>query len=142
MLFRSEWTVRGLPTNFVSTASAHTVDGQLLGAPAQVRFTPVRWTWSYGDGTSRTSSTGGATWAELGRARFDPTATSHIYLDRGHVTVEASVEYAAEYRFAGPAWTAVDGTLPVAAPPQSLLVVTGSTVLVNRPCTDSTGRAC
>ncbi|WP_251856272.1 hypothetical protein [Herbiconiux sp. L3-i23] len=138
----SGWALRGLHANFVGSATAHVVAGQLLGAPAEVRFTPIAWHWEYGDGTSRVTSTGGATWAELGVERFAPTPTSHVYRQRGEVDVSVGVEYAAEYRFQGSGWGTVQGTLIVAAPSTPLIVTTASTVLVDGECRSQTMVGC
>lgn len=131
------WALRGVPANFVADARQHVVPGTLLGAQADVRFTPVSWRWDYGDGSARTTTTGGATWAALGQRNFTPTATSHVYGERGTVTVSGSVTYRAEYRFGGSAWGPVVGLLSVSTPSQNLLVSAASTVLVADRCAAS-----
>src|SRR3954470_12415440 len=111
------WAVVGLPANFVAGSQQEVVPGMLLGAPAEVRFTPVAYTWDYGDGTRRTTAEAGGTWDALGLAELAPTPTSHAYAARGRVSTSLTVTYAAEYRFLGPAWIPVTGTLDVSAPP-------------------------
>ncbi|MFD1714211.1 PKD domain-containing protein [Amnibacterium flavum] len=128
------WAVRGLPANFVAPASQHTVAGTLLGAPAEVRFTPTSWRWDYGDGTTRTTTTGGATWQALGVPRFTPTATAHSYTSKGSFTVTGAVVYRAEYRFGGSAWGPVVGELVIDLPSRDLIVSAASTVLVAERC--------
>jgi len=129
------WTVAGLATNFYATGGQHVVDGELLGAAAQVRFTPVYWSWSYGDGSSAGHPFPGGTWAAQGVREFDPTGTSHVYAQRGTYYVDLDVEYAAEYRYGSGEWVGVVGTLVL---PANRLVITAGgakTVLVERECT-------
>jgi hypothetical protein len=129
------WTIVGAETNFYSQANAQVQDGELLGQPASVRFSPVRYRWSYGDGTEAVLGTGGGSWASQGIHEFDKTSTSHRYRRVGTYTVEHSVEFAAEYRFAGGAWTPIAGTIPTRANDLVVSVGNARTVLVARECT-------
>lgn len=134
----SGWAVIGLTMNAISTATAHTVDGTLLGQPATVRFTPVSWTWEYGDGGTATTSTGGGRWAALGVPEFDPTPTGHIYAARGSYTVSVTVDFLVEYRLGGGAWTRIPGTLPLpATAPTAIRAVGARTVLVAENCREN-----
>ncbi|WP_166872382.1 hypothetical protein [Salinibacterium sp. ZJ450] len=128
------WIVVGLDTNFVAAAAQHVRSGTLLGQPAEVRFSPVSYHWSYGDDTSRTSSSPGASWAALGLQEFDPTSTSHVYVTAGTFTISLTVNYAPEYRYAGGSWTSIAGT--VSAPGNQLVATAGDvkTVLVAMDC--------
>lgn len=137
------WAIAGLDTNFYATGGAHIVDGTLLGQPASVRFTPVEWHWSYGDGSAASHPYPGGTWAAQDVAEFGPTPTSHVYGRFGTYSIDLDVEYAAEYRFAGGPWVGIAGTLTV--PANRLVVTVGSanTVLVERECTrDPAGPGC
>ena len=131
------WTVVGLETNFYSQARVQVQSGLLLGRPATVRFTPVRYRWDYGDGQVATRATPGATWEALGVDEFEPTATSHVYRVAGNYRIGLTVYFAAEYRFDSNLWVPIAGTVPVQA--NELLAVTGTakTVLVERECTES-----
>lgn len=129
------WMATGLPTNFFAEASVHTRSGPLLGFPAEVRFTPVRYRWDYGDGSTGSSATGGATWAEQNLPEFSITATSHTYRSSGTYVIALTVDYAAEYRFAAQPWRSIGGTLAVPANPISARAGTAKTVLVDRECT-------
>lgn len=129
------WMVVGLDTNFYATGGPQVVDGELLGFPASVRFTPIGWTWRYGDGASTTRGIPGGTWAALGVEEFDATPTSHIYRAAGTYFIDLDIRYRAEYRFAGLGWTAITGTITL---PANRLVATAGdakTVLVNEECT-------
>ena len=128
------WMVVGLPTNFVAVIDRHVVSGTLLGLPADVRFTPVAYRWRYGDGTAARLGSRGASWAALGLREFDATATSHVYTASGTYVIELDVEYTAEYRFAGGAWTSLSGVIVL--PANDLIATAGGavTVLVDRDC--------
>lgn len=133
------WFVVGLDANFYATGGSSVVDGTLLGFPASVRFTPIRWTWTYGDGSSATRSTRGGTWAALGIREFEPTPTSHVYEQAGTYYIDLTVGYRAEYTFNGASWRTIAGTLWL---PANRLVATvggAKTVLVERDCTASPG---
>jgi hypothetical protein len=129
------WTILGVETNFFSQAAVQVQDGELLGQPASVRFTPVRFRWSYGDGTVALLRTRGGTWASQHIPEFDKTDTSHRYRAVGTYDVEHTVEFAAEYRYADGPWTPIAGTIPT--PANHLVVSVGGarTVLVARECT-------
>lgn len=139
------WMIVGLSTNFYAHASQHVKTGTLLGEPAYVRFTPVRYSWTYGDGASRTTSTPGATWSALGITEFDETPTSHIYRAPGRYVIDLTIGYAPEYRLASSTeWIPVQGLVWV---PANRLVAVASagakTVLVEDECTvDPTGPGC
>lgn len=128
------WAVVGLDTNFYSGGGADIVAGTLLGGPAEVRFTPVGWRWSYGDGATRSSSTGGNTWAALGIPEFDPTPTSHIYAAKGTYTITLVIDYAVEYRLGSGAWVPIAGVLSLASNPLTITVGSVKTVLVEDDC--------
>lgn len=127
------WTIAGLDTNFYAAGEQHVVDGVLLGQPASVRFTPLRWNWTYGDGESATRTLPGQPWASRAD-EFNPTPTSHIYHQRGPFTITLSVDFTAEYRFAGGSWLPIAGTLPVPANELQLAVGSAKTVLVDQNC--------
>jgi hypothetical protein len=125
--------VAGLPTNVVAGASEHTVAGTLFDRPVTVRFSPVGFRFDYGDGTTSTSSTGGAAWADLGQAQFTPTPTSHTFSSPGEYTVTVSVAYAAVVDF-GVTTRTVNGTVTANAAPQTLTVLEARTALVDKTC--------
>lgn len=128
------WALVGLDTNFYATTPPELQHGTLLGERTDVRFTPVVWHWSYGDGTWATKGTAGATWAAQRIEELDPTATSHVYRARGAYTVDLEIEFAAEYRYAGGGWTPVDGTIDVPANELTVTALVAKTVLVAQDC--------
>lgn len=130
------WMVVGLDTNFYARAAQQVKTGELLGQPASVRFTPVLYRWSYGDGAARTSGTPGSTWQALGVQEFDPTPTSHIYREPGTYYIDLAIGFSPEYRYASwTIWVPVPGIVWV---PANRLVATAGgpkTVLVEDECT-------
>jgi hypothetical protein len=129
------WMVVGLDTNFFSTGGVQVHDGELLGRPASVHFTPVAWHWTYGDGHSVSRGAPGSAWAAQGIREFDPTTTSHVYRRAGTYYIDLTIDFRAEYRYADGPWIPIAGVLPV--PANRLVATAGSakTVLVERECT-------
>ena len=137
------WFVVGLDANFYATGGASVVPGTLLGYEASVRFTPIRWQWFYGDGSTTTTSTRGGTWKSLGITEFDPTPTSHVYQLAGTYYIDLTIGYRAEYSFNGSTYAPIMGTLWL--PANRLVATVGSakTVLVERDCVvNPTGPGC
>jgi hypothetical protein len=135
------WGIVGLETNFYAGSTAQIVEGELFGRPASVRFTPVSWRWSYGDGVARASATPGTRWESVAE-EFEPTATSHRYSSVGTYQVGLTVEFGAEFRFGGDVWLPVPGTVTATAAPFSVRIGTADTVLVERGCQAASGPGC
>ena len=135
------WGIVGLETNFVADDDVQVIDGELLGFPASVRFTPVRWHWAYGDGTEASVDTPGERWAGP-EDEFQATPTSHRYGAVGTYSVALTVEFGAEFRFGNGRWQPVAGTVTAAAEPLSVRIGTADTVLVERGCEAGSGPGC
>lgn len=133
------WMIVGLPTNFYAQSNAHVVTGELRGATAWVRFTPIGYRWWYGDGSTRYSTTKGNTWSALGLSEFARTPNSHVYGAPGTYYIDLSIVFRAEYRYAGDDFYPIAGTLTI--PANRLVAVAGSatTVLVEDDCTRNPG---
>lgn len=131
-----------MPTNFVAAASAQDIPGVLLGYPVTVRFTPVAYVFSYGDGQSLRTATGGVAWAASGSPQFTPTDTSHAYQERGVYLSSVATEYSAAVDF-GAGWRAVDGVVTARTGDYPVQVVEARTALVERTCAeDPRGPGC
>lgn len=130
----SGWSVRRIPTNFWSTPATHTVSGELLGNPADVRFTPFLFRRYFGDGERQTSVTRGAPWRDLGQSPWTRTPTSHVYQSDGRFRVRLLVWYSAAYRFGSQDWVPLVGEVAVWANEIELVVLSADVVLVDRPC--------
>lgn len=126
------WAVVGVPANFWTVVEPVVVDGELLGESAQVRFAPQLYRWDYGDGETRTTRSGGASWSGLGQQELTGTTTSHLYLQKADVDASVTVIWSAEYRIASGPWTAVAGAVSSSTPDVDLLVVKERTVLTAR----------
>lgn len=127
--------VVGLPTNFVTEAATHVRSGQLFGFPIDVRFTPVSYTFHFGDGQSQTTSSPGASWESLGQAQFTPTDTGHTYADRGTYDASVDIAYTAEIDL-GVGWFPVEGQLDITGPAQQIRIFEAHTALVARTCAE------
>ena len=133
--------VVGMPTNLVATASEERIPGTVLGWDVTVRFLPTAYVFDHGDGTVGRSTTGGASWTSLGQGQFTPTATSHVYRERGTYDVSVTVEYAASVDFGSGAWHAVPGVVRAAGPGYGVRIVEARTALVDRTCAEDSSAA-
>lgn len=125
--------IAGMPTNFIAPASVTTVSGTLFGLPLTVRFTPAAYEFHFGDGSDATTTTGGQSWEALGQAQFTPTATSHVYRDRGSYSADVDVRYTAEVDL-GTGWIPVAGELTAEGPAQEIRIFEARTALVAYTC--------
>lgn len=128
--------VVGMPTNFVASASEQILGGALFGRPVAVRFAPVAFVFTYGDGSSGRSATGGASWESLGQAQFTATPTSHAYARRGTYVASVAVEYAPAVDF-GAGWVPVPGVVTAATGGHEVVVYEVRTALVERTCVEN-----
>jgi hypothetical protein len=128
------WSLQHIPTNFWSTITAHVVSGELLGNPAEVRFTPIRYRRYFGDGQRQTTDRPGETWRELGQPAWTRTRTSHAYRDADTYQVRLLVWFSAEFRFGAQDWRPLDGLVTAHANDVVLSVLNADTVLVDRDC--------
>lgn len=128
------WAVVRVPANFIAQSSPEIHTGPLLGSQAEVRFTPQRYAWNYGDGIRRSTATGGQSWQLLGLPEFSETTTSHAYTSAGRFVAQVEASFTAEYRFAGEDWNAVTGIVTAASGPLSVVVGQAKTVLVSEDC--------
>jgi hypothetical protein len=129
------WSLPLMPMNIFSTVREQTESGELLGWPIEVRFTPVYYSWSYGDGSTRQFSIPGSSW---GSRQFSPTPTSHSYWRSGEYSISHSVGYRASYRFEGGGFIPLPGELVRASGSQTLKVLSVTPLLVERGCQSET----
>ena len=132
------WGIVGLPVNFVADAPTQLLHGTVLGIPADVRFTPTRFHWDYGDGATAVTATAGGAWADLAVAEFSTTTTSHSYAHVGSFLVGLGVEHRVHYRLSGGPWLPIDGVLRLDAVDRRIVVADATTVLVDDDCREST----
>ncbi|MFJ6679629.1 hypothetical protein ACIQLK_10985 [Microbacterium sp. NPDC091382] len=130
--------VVGMPTNFVVGAEEHVVQGQIFDVPVTVRFTPVSYVFSYGDGAVRETRSPGESWDDLSAPQFTATATSHAYGAPGEYEAGATIRYAAEAD-AGGGWFPIAGLLELDTPTTVIRIVDVETALVERTCDEDPG---
>ena len=128
--------VVGMPTNLVAAASAQQIPGRIFDYDVVVRFTPAAYRFDHGDGTSATSTSGGASWTALGQAEFTPTPTSHVYTARGTYSVGVTVLYSAAVNFGG-GWRPVAGYVEATTAGYGVRVVEVHTALVDKTCIEN-----
>jgi hypothetical protein len=131
------YAVAGLPANLVAAASTQHIPGTVLGWNVIVRFTPIGYVFDHGDGTTGRADTGGDTWERLRLPQFSPTATSHVYRDRGTYTVAVTIEYAASVDFGSGRWRPVPGVVTARTGGYSIDVLAARTALVDHTCTEN-----
>ncbi|KRB37770.1 hypothetical protein [Microbacterium sp. Root180] len=135
--------IAGMPANLVAAASVQSIPGTVLDWDVTVRFTPVAFEFTHGDGTTAVHTTGGATWEQLGQPQFSPTTTSHVYRERGTYTVAVAVSYAAAVDFGNGTWRPVPGYVTATSGGYEVQVLEARTALVDKTCIeDPNGPGC
>lgn len=137
------FAIAGMPANLVAAASVQSIPGTVLDWDVTVRFTPVAFEFTHGDGTTAVHATGGATWEQLGQPQFSPTTTSHVYRARGTYAVSVTVSYAASVDFGTGSWRTVPGYVTATSGGYGVRVLEARTALVDKTCTeDPNGPGC
>lgn len=131
------FAVAGMPANLVAAASVQEIPGTVLDWDVTVRFTPVAFEFSHGDGTTAVHDTGGATWDQLGQAQFTPTPTSHVYRHRGTYAVAVTVRFAASVDFGTGTWQPVPGHITATTGGYTVQVLEARTALVDQTCAEN-----
>ncbi|MFF1820558.1 PKD domain-containing protein [Kribbella sp. NPDC058245] len=96
----------------------------ILGFPVIVKATPSKYTWSFGDRTSKSTYSPGAP--------YPSKEITHKYMKRGDVNLSVTVEYAASFQVAGGPIQYV-GPVPITGPSTPLQVREAVPVLVDPP---------
>lgn len=125
------WSLPRLPTNIFARITESVEQGELLGWPIQVRFSPSTYRFTYGDGTSSQLSVAGSSW---GSGQFLPTATSHVYSYPGTYRIGLQVGFDVAYRFDGGPFVPVTGTIWRDAGAREVEVLRVTSLLVERGC--------
>ena len=98
----------------------------------RVRAIPTSYSWSYGDGSSRTVEFPGEPQANRG---FDaPTSTSHVYKETGDFGVGLTTRFRGEYSTEGGPWTPIPGVANVPSTSVTMSVWRTKKVLVAENC--------
>ena len=96
-----------MPTNvFASSTEPVVLTTTVLGQPVQVRATPARWSWDFGDGTviGPTTDPGAA---------YPALTNTHAYTDRGDYEIVMTTHYTGEFSLYGATWYPIQGEAQV-----------------------------
>ena len=126
------WALLNSPTNFWIETGAPRVQTTLFNTPVTVEFIPTRVHWDYGDGTTTTTETLGASWSNLNQQPHTATQTSHTYTTGGTYTVHATIHYRAVVHVNGTSIN-VSGTIQQTATTAPIATYRFSTVLTPNP---------
>lgn len=118
-------TLVNIPTNLYASSAPATFRVTLLGTPVLVKATPVSWSWTYGDGVTRTFDSAGAPYPDLG--------TAHTWSQPGTFSIGLTTTWTATYSVAGGPDLPVDGTAAVVSPPMTVTAVATRAELVADP---------
>lgn len=126
------WALLNSPTNFWIETGAPRVQTTLFNTPVTVEFIPTRVHWDYGDGTTTTTETLGASWSNLNQQPHTATQTSHAYTTGGTYTIHATIHYRAVVHVNGTSIN-VSGTIQQTATTAPIAIYRFSTVLTPNP---------
>lgn len=117
---RAPHTLKNYHTNFWVNPNPQTFNTEIGGVPVEVRATPVRYTYHYGDGHELSTTNPGH---ELGPDVWDQeTATSHQYQEAQDYEFRATTFYRGEFSVAGGPWQVMDGLGEVTSEPMTVRV--------------------
>lgn len=98
-------------TNIWVEPQEQTFETEVAGLPVEVRVTPVRYLFDYGDGQVLETARPGYF---LSDDQWDiETPTSHQYTETGTYQASVTTFYTAEFRVNGGAWRLIDGEVEV-----------------------------
>ena len=111
----------GTKISFASSASSQLTKTKILNLPAQVRFIPITYKWSFRLGAQ-----------QLNASKLPKPAIKAIRV--GNMTTDLSMTYSVEYTFPGLVpWTQVTPNLILNASPINFLVVENPPDISNQP---------
>jgi hypothetical protein len=115
-------TLVNFDTNFFTRQGPFTRSVRLLGRLVDLRISPAAYTWRFGDGAVRSTTSPGSPYPHL--------EVTHRYLRKARVAPSVDVTYEATFSVDGGAWQSVPGTVTIPGTPERLRVVTARPVLV------------
>jgi hypothetical protein len=118
----SKPTLINIETNIYTERRIETLPTTVLGQAVQVRATPTRYTWRYGDGTDRATTSPGAPYPDM------PTA--HVFRRPGTFAVTLATTFTGEFSVASGPWQPIGGTATVTSPAVSITAIERRAVLV------------
>ncbi|MBG6084847.1 hypothetical protein [Zhihengliuella flava] len=127
---------RQTDVNMWAAAEDHTATVTLLGTEVTIRATPLKYTWDYGDGQTRTTAFAGKQLHVDAAAADTETATSHYYEDTGFYPVSVTTIYAGQFRTPTSDWLPIPGVAVVDSAPKTMTIWKSETRLVASDCGD------
>ncbi len=118
-----------MPTNVFATSTEPVLlETTVVGLPVQVRATPARWSWDFGDGTGQVGP------SRLPGAAYPALTHTYAYPSRGTYDITMTTHYTGEYSLdGGTTWLPVVGEAQVDSPPTAVQVLAGHNELVAEP---------
>ncbi|WP_272878812.1 hypothetical protein [Rothia nasisuis] len=129
---RAPHTLKNYNTNFYTTPTTQEFTTHINNTPIQARATPIIYTYTYGDGTTLTTTHPGyplppETWDQQ-------TPTSHQYTTTGNYHYTLTTHYRGEYSINGGPWHVMSGTGQATTEPQLIRVWRTEVRLVDGTC--------
>lgn len=115
-----QFGLRNAHSNLYAVANDQEFTFQFQNAQIQLRAWPVSYEWSYGDGTSLTTSNPGS--AVPGDGFDTETPTSHRYTETGDYMVQLDTLFAGDYSVDGGPWLPVAGLARVSSEPHLMSI--------------------
>lgn len=128
--------IRGAHTNFYTPAEQITEVKTIAGAETLMRLTPVEFRWDFGDGTTRVTTTPGASQSGFNTE----TATSHVFDETGRYEVTLTTIYIGEISDdGGRTWTLEPETISIDSDPLVADIFRSVTRNVADDCVENPG---
>lgn len=119
----------GKPAAFWTDSKVAYIDMTLLTYSVQVRVTPEKFNWDFGDNTGTTTSTTGSK-----PIPGEKPQIGHDYQKPGKATVDMTATFSGEFSVDGGPWLPIDGYAHVASNEVTLDVYRFHRYLVDEDC--------
>jgi hypothetical protein len=115
-------TLVNFETIYSAAADQFTESVTLLGQEVELEITPTQWTWSFGDGTTLVTDSGGQPWAR-GLEVSEENYVIHRYMQTDAAApVSVDVTWSARWRTGSSNWRQVGETVTMSSPSVDLQV--------------------
>jgi hypothetical protein len=118
-------TLVNVETNVYVNSGPVVLGTTLFGVPVRVRATPVRYTWTFGDGASLRTVDPGAPYPRM--------TCTHVYRQPGERAINLVTSYVGEYSVSGGPWLPIEGEAEVSSSAVILTVIEARAHLVDEP---------
>ena len=124
-----DWAVVGKPAAFWTDTDVSYIDMTLLTYAVQVKVTPERFNWDFGDGSGATTTAKGAKPLPGGTPQI-----GHEYQESGKVSASMTATFSGEFSVDGGPWLPIDGFAHVASNDIGIEVYRYHRYLVDEDC--------